>query len=156
MKLLYEEILRYFSRNLGFLCLVVLVAQSCLTLCNLMDYSPPGSFVHEIFQARILECVAISFSRGSSLPRDQTWLSIIAGKLFTIWVTREAYMFKKSICLREHFMGWSNTSNHIHTLMQQFTLFILTYQESYPLFFLKRAHSRKVWCLPGSWSNRNC
>ena len=78
MKLLYEEILRYFSRNLGFLCLVVLVAQSCLTLCNLMDYSPPGSFVHEIFQARILECVAISFSRGSSQPRDRTRISCVS------------------------------------------------------------------------------
>ena len=42
----------------------MLVAQSCLTLCNPMDCSPPGSSVHEIFQARILEWVAISFSRG--------------------------------------------------------------------------------------------
>ena len=48
----------------------VLVAQSCLTLCDPMDCSPPGSSVHEIFQARILEWVAISFSRGSSQPRD--------------------------------------------------------------------------------------
>ena len=48
------------------------VAQSCLTLCNPMDCSLLGSSVHEIFQARILEWVAISFSRGSSQPRDQT------------------------------------------------------------------------------------
>ena len=48
----------------------VLVAQSCLTLCNSMDYSPPSSSVHGILQARILEWVAISFSRGSSQPRD--------------------------------------------------------------------------------------
>ena len=47
----------------------VLVAQLCLTLCNPMDCSPPDSSVHEIFQARILEWVAISFSRGSSQPR---------------------------------------------------------------------------------------
>ena len=46
------------------------VAQSCPTLCDSMDYSLPGSSVHEIFQARILEWVAISFSRGSSQPRD--------------------------------------------------------------------------------------
>ena len=47
----------------------VSVTQSCLTLCDLMDYSPPGSSVHGILQARILEYVFISFSRGSSPPR---------------------------------------------------------------------------------------
>ena len=49
------------------------VAQSCLTLCDPMDCSLPGSSVHGIFQARVLEWVAISFSRGSSWPRDQSW-----------------------------------------------------------------------------------
>ena len=48
----------------------VLVNQSCLTLCNLMDCSLPGSSVHGILQARILEWVAIPFSRGSSQLRD--------------------------------------------------------------------------------------
>ena len=47
-----------------------LVAQLCLTLCNPLDSSPPGSSVHGIFQARILECVATSFSKGSSRARD--------------------------------------------------------------------------------------
>ena len=46
------------------------VAQSCATLCNPMDYSLAGSFIHEIFQARILQWIAISFSRGSSQPKD--------------------------------------------------------------------------------------
>ena len=50
-------------------------AQSCLTLCNPMHYSPPGSSVHGISQARILEWVAISFSGGSSRPKDQTRIS---------------------------------------------------------------------------------
>ena len=49
--------------------------QSCLILCDPMDCSRTGSSVHGIFQARILEWVAISFSRGSSLPRDQTCIS---------------------------------------------------------------------------------
>ena len=62
----------------------VLVTQSCLILCDPMDCSPPGSSVHEILQARILEWVAISFSRGSSQPKDQTEVSHIAGRLFTI------------------------------------------------------------------------
>ena len=52
-----------------------LVAQSSLTLCDPMDCSPPDSSVHAISQARILEWVAIPFSRGSSLPRDQTQVS---------------------------------------------------------------------------------
>ena len=65
------------------------VAQPCLTLCGPMDCSPPGSSVHGIFQARILEWVAISFSRGSSQPRDRTQVSCIAGGFFTIWANRE-------------------------------------------------------------------
>ena len=56
----------------------VLVAQSCLTLCDPMDCSPPGSFVHEIFQARILECVVISISRGFSQSTDWTRVSCTA------------------------------------------------------------------------------
>ena len=60
------------------------VAQSCPTLWDPVDCSPPGSSVHGIFQARELEWVAISFSRGSSRPRDQTQVSLITGRRFTI------------------------------------------------------------------------
>ena len=63
----------------------MLVVQSCLTLCDPMDYSLPGSSVHGILQARILEWVAILFSRGSSRPRNQTQISSIAGRFFIIW-----------------------------------------------------------------------
>ena len=66
------------------------VVQSCPTLCDPMDCSPPVSSVHVIFQARVLECIAISFSRGSFWPRDQTQVSCIAGRRFTLWATREA------------------------------------------------------------------
>ena len=59
----------------------VSVTQSCLTLCNPMDYNSPGSSVHGILQAKILEWVAISFSRGSSQPRDQTWNRLTYSKL---------------------------------------------------------------------------
>ena len=65
------------------------VAQSCPTLCDPMDCSLPGSSVHGIFQARVLEWVAISFSKRSSQPRDGTRVSRIAGRRFTIWATRE-------------------------------------------------------------------
>ena len=63
----------------------VKVAQSCLTLCNPMDYT-----VHAILQARILEWVAIPFSRGSSQPRDRTQVFHIAGGFFTSSATRES------------------------------------------------------------------
>ena len=56
------------------------VAQSCPTLCDPVDCSLPSSSVCGILQARVLEWVAISFSRGSSRPRDQTWVSRIGGR----------------------------------------------------------------------------
>ena len=64
------------------------VTQLCPTLCNPMDCSPLGSPVHGILQARILEWVAIPFSRGSPQPRDQTGVSQIVGRFFTIWATK--------------------------------------------------------------------
>ena len=65
------------------------VAQLCPTLCDPMDYSPQGSSVHGIFQARILEWVDMPSSRGSSRPRDRTLVSRIVGRHFTAWATRE-------------------------------------------------------------------
>ena len=66
------------------------VTQLCPTLCNPMDSFPPASPVHGILQARILEWVAIPFSRGSSQPKGQTQVSCMAGGFFTAWATREA------------------------------------------------------------------
>ena len=72
-----------------------------------MDYSPPRSSVHGILQARILEWVAISFSRGSSLPRDQTWVSCIAGSFFTSWATREgSKVLRRLSSVTQH---WTHT-----------------------------------------------
>ena len=72
---------------------VVLVAKLCPTLCDPMDCSPPASSVHGISQARILEWVAISFSRGSSQPRDQTHVSCIDSLVLYHWATRETHLF---------------------------------------------------------------
>ena len=72
------------------------VTQSYLTLCDPRGCSLPVSSVHGIFQARVLEWVAISFSRGSSWPRDRTQVSHIAGRRFIVWANREAtysYMY---------------------------------------------------------------
>ena len=68
------------------------VAQSRLSLCNPMDCSLPGSSIHGILQARILEWVAISYSRGSSQPRDQTRISYIASRFFPVWATRKTHV----------------------------------------------------------------
>ena len=62
-------------------CCCCLVAKVCLPLCNPMDCSLPGSSVRDILQARILEWVAISFSRGLSQPRDQTCVSYIGRQI---------------------------------------------------------------------------
>ena len=59
-------------------CVCVLVTQSCPTLCDPMDCSPPSSSVHGIFQARILERVTIAFSRGSSRPKGRTPISCVS------------------------------------------------------------------------------
>ena len=58
-------------------CMYVQPFQSCLTLCDLMDYNPTGSSVHGILQARILEWIVMPFSRGSSQPRDGTHVSYV-------------------------------------------------------------------------------
>ena len=60
----------------------LLVTRSCPTLCNPMDCSLPGPSLHGIFQARILEWVAITFSSGSSLPRDPMLFSLITWRIF--------------------------------------------------------------------------
>ena len=82
--------------NWSCLC-VCLVAQLCLTGCEPMDSSLPGSSVHGISQAKILEWEAKSFSRESSQPRDWTWVSCITDGFFTVWATREALV--GSVCV---------------------------------------------------------
>ena len=90
------------------------VAQSCPTLCNPMDCSLPSSSIHGILQARILEWIAISFSRGSSRPRDWTQVSHIVGRCFTMWATRKV-----------HQEGWGEGKN------EEFGINI------YPLLYIK-------------------
>ena len=77
------------------------VAQSCRTFCDSMDCRLRGFSPHGIFQARLLEGVAVSFSRGSSRPRDQNRVSSTAGRLFTNWATRGA-LYKLRECINSH------------------------------------------------------
>ena len=87
------------------MCVFVCVcAQSCLTLCDPMDCSPPGSSVHGILQARILEWVAISSSRGSSGPKDRTSISCVSryfitrGKPFFLHTQNEIKQISMPLC----------------------------------------------------------
>ena len=94
---LMDEIFKDVTKE-GLKCVVkVKVTQLCLILCDPMDCSLLGSSVHGIFQARVLEWVAFTFSRGSSRPRDQTRVSCIAGRQFTIWATREVLIYVLSL-----------------------------------------------------------
>ena len=87
-------------------CCCCLVAESSPTLFDPMDCSLPGSSVHGILQARILQWVAIPSSRGSSQPRDQTQVSCIAGRFFAIWATSQSlpqdFLVQTSTYLRDH------------------------------------------------------
>ena len=71
---------------------LVLVAQSCLTLCDPTNCNPPGFSVYGILQARTLEWIAMPFSRGSSRPRDRTRVSCIVGRCFTIFFSLPVYL----------------------------------------------------------------
>ena len=79
---------------------------SCVRLCNPRDCSPPGASVHGFLQARILGWVAIPFSRGSSQPRDRTWVSSIVGGFFTVCATREAVRYQLTLRLEHGMSLW--------------------------------------------------
>ena len=93
----------YRQSFLWFRVIFVLVGQLCLTLCHPMDSTPPGSSAHGILQARILEWVAVPFSRGSSQPKDRAeslTSPTLAGGLFTTGATWEALRLPQGVNLR--------------------------------------------------------
>ena len=99
-------------------CVHAKLLQSYLTLCNLMDCSPPGSSVHGIFQASILEWVAMPSSRGSSQYRNQTGVSCITGRFFTNWAIKEAlyYIYYINVCMDLYTHTDSQQSLHLSSL----------------------------------------
>ena len=135
-------------------CRRVLALSHVWLFCNPMDCSPPGTSVHGILQARILEWVAIPFSRGSSPPRDWTWVSwnsCIAGRFFTIWATREgpkagAYSIILSLCVCANTPSETAPSLHINFL----TLWRITASRGTISFVWEQV----VWlsCSNCSWS----
>ena len=125
----------------------MLVAQSCLTLCDPMDCSPPGFSVCGIFQARMLEWVAISFSRGSSWPKDRTQVSCTAGRFFTDWATSlDNYIFSCNFIFKLH-LCYQCTKLHLKA-------FSLSHQRRQwhptPVLLSGKSHGRRslVGCSP--------
>ena len=119
------------SRSQKFASMFV-CAHSCPTLCGLMDCSPPGSSVRGIFQARILEWVAISTSRGSSLPRDQTESLIspaLAGRFFTTGPTWKVLHFFST-----YFIVWGVQGGNVEIFF-----FCICVYSCFYLPFAKRA-----------------
>ena len=87
---------------ISYVCMCACCGQLCPLLCDVMNCSPWGSSVHGTFQARILEQVAISFSRGSSWPRDQTpslAFPALASWFFTSWATGEVYDLEQNLSM---------------------------------------------------------
>ena len=117
-KVIHNIIFEFFFRT-KWVSEVSEIAQLCPTLCDPVDHSLSGSSIHGILQARILEWVAISFSRGSSWPRDRAQVFHIGGRCFNLWATREALkknshqmedvnLMKQSSFQREgHTVHWS-------------------------------------------------
>ena len=129
------------------------VARSCPTLRDPMDGNLPGSAVHGIFQARILEWAAISFSRGSSQPRDQTQVSCIADRCFTVWamrgfINRNSYSLLVGLqnvaTVEDNLMVCYKTKHSYHTILQ-----------SYPLVSTQRSHSQRSWEPFTGWMDKS-
>ena len=128
----------------------MLVTQSCPALCNPMNCNPSGSFDLGILQARKLEWVATAFSRVSSWPRDETWVSCTAGRLFTTWATREALLFKELLLT---FLGrqvyWQQITS-VFVCLRKYFSFTKLVGFFFPLF------SSLSSCYYGSWEEVIC
>ena len=126
--------------------------------CYLTDCGLPGSSVHGILQAKILEWAAISFSRGSSWPRNQTQVSCIADRFFTNWATREANCFVNfCICFKFFLIRSQIFSICIHLLEICYTTtsphcsFTFLYENTWKKQPMKRRRHLKMLGL--SWQN---
>ena len=109
-----------------------------------MDCSLPGSSVHELFQVRVLEWVAISFSRGSSRPREWTQVSRIAGSGFNLWATREPLVPNHfAVCLKLTQYCKSNILQLKHFLKFQI---IRSHGTLGPQFPFVRCQLEMSWC----------
>ena len=143
------------------------VAQSCQTLCDPMDCSPPGFSIHGILQARILDWVTISFSRGSSRPRDRTHVSHVGSRCFTLWkgnprkrvlyvcmwLIHFAVQEKQNIVKQLYSNKKKNLSSEFH--MAYIVTFIRLFSDT--IFFFFKLRPQLLLCLgfPGGSAVKN-
>ena len=108
------------QRYIWYVCVSCSHAQSLshVRLCDPLDCSPPGSSVHRISQARILEWVAISFSRESPQPRDQTRVSCIASRFFTCWAIRKVPLVSQVCLTLFDRIDCSGPGSSVHGILQ--------------------------------------
>ena len=129
-----------------------LLSQLCLTLCDPTDCSPPGSSVHGILRARILEWVAMPSARGSSQPRDRTQVSYIAGGFFTIWATREALVNLSISASKNIICGLEIVHKHVLASLSSGCLCLQKETHKHTHLFLKVVRDtprRRQWhCTP--------
>ena len=136
------------------------VAHSCPTLCNPVDCSLPGSPVHWIFQAIVLEWIAISFSRESSQHRDWTRVFHIVDRRFTVWATREVhgrymycrYIFLVCVCVCALSCVWlcltPPPGSSVHGIVQARILEQVAVSFSRGIFLTQGWNSRLLCLLP--------
>ena len=144
---------------------------SHVRLCNPMDCSLPGSSIHGIFQARILEWVAISFSRRSSLPRDWTQVSLIVGRALLSEPARKSTNWEVKYYINKGMHHYLEKLYHISRKFHRgntefrFMMVISTHSKGYTLFvienkrktnFLEDAAEKVLWhtdCTRGKWKS---
>ena len=106
---------------------LMLSTQSCPTLCDPVDWSPPGSSVHRMLQARTLEWVAMPSSRGSSQPRDRTWVSCVSciGRwILYCWTTGKSEGLYTPVSGKTELVLGSSSLFYVLFLFSFFLLFV--------------------------------
>ena len=119
-----------------------LCAQSCPTLCNPMDHSPPGSSVYGIFWARILGWVAISFSKGSSQPRDRTCVPCLLHCRWILYLLRHCMAIPQKIKHRTTIRSSSPTAAYMSRGIEVgMWILVHTWSQQHSSQWLRHGHS---------------
>ena len=136
------------SSSMQLLKVKVLVAQSHLTLWNPMDYSPPGSSVHGILQARILEWVSIPFSRGSSWPRYWIHVSCVAGRFFTAEPSKMQIVFLSLFwsCWHDPSAPWYPSLLSVDNMFQAHLTYLLYQTRNQSFIQTSLTAFSGIWC----------
>ena len=129
-----------------------LVTQLCLTLCNPKDCSLPGSSLHGILQARILEWVTMPSTRGSSQAMYRTQVSPIAGRFFTVWATYHSGLIRYTVLKGKKKSTTKNPSVFISKNRDEVTLWRMKNCEEY--YSIKSCLLIFIYAIPSTVCNK--